>query len=65
MFENRMLMRVIVGMLGRKEEKEVGDGWVICRSILASCSSCCQDEQTKEDTVICNLMPSISLCFND
>jgi len=41
MFENRMLRRVIVGMLGRKEGIEVGDGWVMCRSILAFCVSCC------------------------
>ena len=37
-----------MGMLGRKEEKEVGDGWVMCRSILASYISCCQDEQPKK-----------------
>jgi len=40
MFEKRMMRRVIVSMLGRKEEKEVGDGWVICRSILEFCISC-------------------------
>jgi len=41
MFEKRMLRRVNVGMLGRKEEKEVGDGRVICRIILELCIRCC------------------------
>jgi hypothetical protein len=41
MFEKRILRRVIVGMLGRKEEKEVGDGWAMFRGILAFCISCC------------------------